>query len=141
NHFLEHHGLLDNPFGAEEARHDPVYERLILQANQSHPDFAKILGRIDRPSTAVVFGEKGSGKTAIRLLIGQRVATHNQQNSDARTLVIPYDDLNPVLDQMIERGQSRKRKGDIDKQLQAIRLADHQDAILSLAVTQLVDAL
>src|SRR5215510_9758720 len=35
----------------------------------THSDFDKILGDLARPSTAIVFGEKGSGKTAIRLQI------------------------------------------------------------------------
>ena len=62
--FLQHHGLAENPFEAEEARHDAVFHRLIDTA-YCHPDFAKILGRIDQPSTAVVFGEKGVGKSSI----------------------------------------------------------------------------
>ena len=60
--FLSKHGLRENPFEAEEARDDPVLERL-LDSGATHPDFAKILGRIDHPTTSVVFGEKGSGKT------------------------------------------------------------------------------
>jgi len=141
--FLAHHNLTENPFGAEEARHDPVFERLI-QEGVSHPDFAKILGQIDHPSTAVVFGEKGSGKTAIRLLIGKQVAQHNENNTDHRTLVVAYDDLNPVLDRVVEQlqhglGSRRAGKVSTDQLLEGIRLEDHQDAILSLAVTQLVD--
>src|SRR5690349_14933635 len=42
-----------------------------------HSDFDKIIGELGRPSTAIVFGEKGSGKTAIRLQIAERVAAHN----------------------------------------------------------------
>jgi hypothetical protein len=43
----------------------------------AHSDFDKILGDLSRPSTSIVFGEKGSGKTAIRLQIADRVARHN----------------------------------------------------------------
>lgn len=135
--FLAHHGLAENPFNAEEARHDPVFHR-VARTSTSHPDFHKILGRIDSPSTSIVFGEKGSGKTAIRLMIDRKVAEHNQQSSDRRTLLIAYDDLNPLLD----RVQQHHGVGvSPDEVVRRVRLADHQDAILSLAVTRLVDAL
>jgi len=141
--FLSHHGMQENPFEAEEARHDPVYGRL-LESATAHPDFDKILGRIDMPRTSVVFGEKGSGKTAIRLMMGKRVAEHNKQHPNRRTLLVPYDDLNPVLDRVIQRrrgemGFHLSAKTDPDELLTSFRLEDHQDAILSLAVTQLID--
>ena len=146
DNFLRHHGISENPFVAEEARHDPVFERLVDQVNQSHPDFAKILGRIDQPSTAVVFGEKGSGKTAIRLMIGGKVAAHNQEHPQRRTLLVAYDDLDPVLDQVVgrhqrEAGRRDRRQGAAENPLSCLRLEDHQDAILSVAVTRLTDAL
>ncbi|MEX2387087.1 MAG: hypothetical protein WD534_04335 [Phycisphaeraceae bacterium] len=133
--FLAHHQLKENPFGAEEARHDPVFDR-IADAPAKHPDFPKILGRIDRPGTAVAFGEKGSGKTAIRLLMARHIAEHNRDHADARVLVVPYDDFNPVIDNLLRTGRQHEEKA-----LAKLRLADHQDAILSLAVTQLNDAL
>ncbi len=143
--FLSHHGLAENPFEAEEARHDPIFNRLI-ETNTTHPDFPKVLGQIDRPSTAVVFGEKGTGKTAIRLLIGQKISEHNEQNPDHRILLVGYDDLNPVLDQVIRRqrqrmGSYRAARVSVEQLLDKLRLEDHQDAILSLAVTKLVDGL
>ena len=143
--FLEHHGLAENPFGAEEARHDPIFSRLI-ESNIAHPDFPKVLGQIDRPSTAVVFGEKGTGKTAIRLLIGRRVTEHNDQYPESRTLLVGYDDLNPVLDRVIQRrrekmGAYKAARTSVEQILEMIRLEDHQDAILSLAVTKLVDGI
>lgn len=133
--FFRHHGLECNPFDAEEARLDPLFERL-QSTRLTHPDFAKILGTPDRPSTSVVFGEKGSGKTAIRLLIGRRVHEHNTANPDRRVLVVDYDDLNPVLDRVM-----RARRQDATTVLKTFRLADHQDAILSRAVTKLVSSL
>ncbi len=143
--FLRHHGLARNPFDAEEARYDPVFEKL-MDGPGGHPDFNKILGRLDRPSTAVVFGEKGSGKTAIRLTIAKRVAEHNAANPTQQTLVIAYDDLNPVLDRLTHRRRSelgfhRAAKSEPEELLRSIRLQDHQDAILSQAVTRVVDAL
>ena len=133
--FLQHHQLTENPFTAEEARLDPVFAKL-GDANPQHPDFAKILGRIDNPATAVVFGEKGSGKTAIRIDIEEHVQKHNQQHPESRVLTVAYDDLNPVLDQL-----QRAKRMDAQKMLDSLRLEDHQDAMLSLAVTKVVDAI
>ncbi|MEM1098231.1 MAG: hypothetical protein AAGH92_05525, partial [Planctomycetota bacterium] len=133
--FLKHHQLTENPFTAEEARLDPVFAKL-GDANPQHPDFAKILGRIDNPATAVVFGEKGSGKTAIRIDIEEHVQKHNEDHPDRRVLTVAYDDLNPVLDQL-----QRAKRQDASKMLDNLRLEDHQDAMLSLAVTKVVDAI
>ncbi len=133
--FLQHHQLTENPFTAEEARLDPVFAKL-GDANPQHPDFAKILGRIDNPATAVVFGEKGSGKTAIRIDIEEHVQKHNRQHPESRVLTVAYDDLNPVLDQL-----QRAKRMDAQKMLDSLRLEDHQDAMLSLAVTKVVDAI
>ena len=132
--FLSHHGIQDNPFGAEEARHDPVFERLTGRDGRTHPEMVKILGNIDRPQSSVVFGEKGSGKTALRLMMGRSIVRHNEANPEQRTMLVAYDDFNPVLDTVTRnRGHGRSLAG--------FRLGDHQDAILGLAVTKLVDAL
>ncbi len=133
--FLAHHQLGENPFTAEEARLDPVFAKL-GDANPQHPDFGKILGRIDNPATAVVFGEKGSGKTAIRIDIEEQVAKHNEQHPDRKVLTVAYDDLNPVLDQL-----QRAKRMDAQRMLDSFRLEDHQDAILAQAVTKIIDAL
>lgn len=133
--FFAHYRLQQNPFDAEEARLDPVFARLD-KMRLTHPDFAKILGQIDQASTSIVFGEKGSGKTAIRLMISQRVDEHNRQHPDRRSLVVPYDDLNPVLDKIM---RSHRQKA--QAVLHEFRLEDHQDAILSRAITPLVSTL
>ncbi|MHC4932665.1 MAG: hypothetical protein ACYTGV_10805 [Planctomycetota bacterium] len=141
--FLSHHGITENPFGAEEARHDPVFERLTGRDGRSHPEFTKILGCVDRPQSSVVFGEKGSGKTALRLMMGKAVAEHNEGQPGRRTLLVPYDDFNPVLD-LVARNRSRSSSRvarDPDRLLAAFRLEDHQDAILARGVSKLVDAL
>jgi hypothetical protein len=132
--FFRHWGLEENPFQAEEARDDPVYHRIMIE-DMSHPDFDKIYGSPVRPSTAVVFGEKGSGKTAIRLLIERRLQQHNEKTPDCMNWVVNYDSLNPILDR-IERS-----KAGAASDLSDLRLEDHQDAILSLAVTKMVDFL
>ena len=133
--FLQHHQIQENPFAAEEARLDPIFSRMI-HGKLTHPDFPKILGQIDRPATAIVFGEKGSGKTALRLLIGDQVDTHNRQHPDKRTLLVAYDNFNPFLDNLL-----RVKGQDTEAMLASLVLEDHQDAILSLAVSKLVRSL
>ncbi|MEM6553375.1 MAG: hypothetical protein AAF750_14760 [Planctomycetota bacterium] len=133
--FFKHYSVTANPFAAEEARLDPIFSQL-LAGGATHPDYPKIAGQVDQPSTAVVFGEKGSGKTAMRLLMGQQIAEHNQQNPDRKVLIVAYDDLNPVLDRLL-----RVRKQNTDAMLKQLRLEDHQDAILARAVTRLTQAI
>jgi len=138
--FLEEHGLTENPFGAEEARHDPVFEKIAAGEGMSHPELVKVLGSPDRPHTSVVFGEKGSGKTALRLLMAQRITRFSNEHPDRRTLLVAYDDFNPVLDTMAHNKarHGSRRSRDPDRLLASFRLEDHQDAILSLAVTKVV---
>ncbi len=71
--FFKHWGITENPFKAEEARDDQVYARIMEGDQPVHPYFEKVYGSPDRPGTAVVFGEKGAGKTAIRLLMERRL--------------------------------------------------------------------
>ena len=132
--FFDHWNLAENPFQAEEARNDAVYARTI-EETVTHPDFQKISGQPPSPSTAIVFGEKGSGKTAMRLMMERRLEAYNATREKDRVWMVRYDDLNPFLDQLSNETDPR----DPEKCLDAIRLADHQDAILSIAVTELLD--
>ena len=134
--FLEHHGLTENPFSAEEARDDPVFQRL-LDLSTSHPDFEKVFGDPAQPRPAVVFGEKGSGKTALRLMIERRLQRYNAERSDQLAWVVRYDDLNPFIDEL----KKRYPRLNVDELLGVFRLNDHMDAMLSCATTRLVDNL
>ena len=64
--FLQHHGIKGNPFSEEDAQTDTVFKRQCLSTIH-HPAWNKFFGSPADPSTALVFGEKGSGKTALRL--------------------------------------------------------------------------
>ncbi len=134
--FFDHWQLRENPFQAEEARNDSVYART-MESTVSHPDFEKIYGQPTVPSTSIVLGEKGSGKTAMRLMMERRIEAHNAAHENDRVWMVRYDDLNRFLDQLAHA----LTPGDPQAGLEQIRLADHQDAILSLAVTELVDQL
>lgn len=132
--FFRHWKIRENPFMAEEARQDDVFGR--LQSESRHPDVPKIVGDPARPSSAVVFGEKGSGKTAIRLQVEAAIHEYNERNPDRRSLIIAYDELNPVLDRF-----ARRVKGKTPLEtLRKLKLVDHIDGLLSVAVPDLVDS-
>lgn len=135
--FLEHHGLSQNPFSQEDAQTDPLFKQFCAR-DVFHPAWDKIFGAADEPATAVVFGEKGAGKTALRLQMVEQISDHNRQHPEKRVFVIEYDDFNPFLDAFHER--MKTFTSNPEKSLARIRLWDHMDAILSLGVTQLVTA-
>jgi len=132
--FLEHHGIAGNPFAEEDAQNDTVFKRTCLETT-FHPAWDKVFGNPSDPSTAIVFGEKGSGKTALKLQMVRQFERHNDAHPDARTCVVVYDDFNPFLDRFVSRvGPGRP----VEKVLAQWKLWDHVDAILTLAVTSLV---
>ncbi len=135
--FLEHHGITANPFADEDAQTDLVFKSHCIRSTY-HPTWDKIYGDPSEPATSVVFGEKGSGKTAIRLQIARHLDDYNADHPDSQVFVVQYDDFNPFLDRFRDTIFGRRRRR-ADKALGQWRLWDHMDAILSLAVTQLVD--
>jgi hypothetical protein len=134
--FLDHHGVGVNPFSEEDAQTDPVFKDHCILSTY-HPSWDKVYGDPTEPATSIVFGEKGSGKTALRLQIGRRLTEYNRTHEDKRLFVIEYDDFNPFLDRFSDRLSARARRD--GKSLAQWKLWDHMDAILSLGVTQLVD--
>jgi len=121
----------------------PTRSRLAHLRRTAHSDFEKIAGDFDRPATAIVFGEKGSGKTAIRMQLEERAAAFNAEHPDNRCLVLSYDELNPVLDRFFERmaGERKAEGGHVLETFRKFRLVDHVDAILSMIVPRLVNEL
>jgi hypothetical protein len=134
--FLGHHGIAGNPFSEEDAQTDTVFKRGCM-ATIHHPAWDKFFGSPADPSTAVVFGEKGSGKTALRLQATSELDSYNAAHPDSQVFVISYDDFNPYLDHF--RVATRTR--DAAEALRRWRLQDHMDAILALGVTKLIDQL
>lgn len=134
--FLEHHGIAENPFADEDAQTDLIFKGHCITSTY-HPTWDKIFGNPDEPATAIVFGEKGAGKTALRLQMVRHLADYNADHPGARVFVIQYADFNPYLDRFRERFSGRRRRA--DRVLGQWELWDHMDAILSLGVTQLVD--
>ena len=137
--FLVHHGMTANPFADEDAQTDPVFLGR-CRTSTFHPNWDKVYGDPTNPATSIVFGEKGAGKTAMRIQVAEQIKEHNEANSDNRAFVIEYDDFNPFLDRFADRLSGRKRR-DPTKVLSEWKLWDHMDAILSLGVTSVVDRL
>jgi hypothetical protein len=136
--FLEHYGIERNPFAEEDAQTDPVFKNHCIDSTH-HPAWDKVFGDPREPATSVVFGEKGAGKTAMRMQIAEYVRRHNQQHPDQKLFVVAYDDFNPFLDRFHGRTGARSRRA--DRVLSQWKLWDHMDAILALAVTSLVDTI
>ncbi len=134
--FLSHHGIERNPFAEEDAQTDLVFKEHCIGTTY-HPTWDKIYGDPSEPATAVVFGEKGAGKTALRLQIARHLAEYNREHPDRRVYVIQYDDFNPFLDRFAYRMGGRRRRP--ERVLPQFQLWDHMDAILTLGVTDLSD--
>jgi hypothetical protein len=133
--FLEHHGIAANPFADEDAQTDLVFKGTCIR-EVFHPAWRKIYGDPTEPATAVVFGEKGSGKTALRMQMVYHLTAYNADHPDHQVFAVLYDDFNPFLDRFRDRFLRRPRAAQL---LKRWRLWDHVDALLSVAVTQLVD--
>jgi hypothetical protein len=135
--FLSHHGLRRNPFADEDAQTDAVFKGFCIDTTL-HPSWSKVYGDPKEPATAIVFGPKGSGKTAMKLQVAKHLKEYNLENPTERVFVIPYDDFNaylgPIQDHLPHRYRDKP-----DKVLGSIHVWDHIDAILCEGVTQLTD--
>lgn len=133
--FLEHHRIVENPFSDEDAQTDRVFQDVCIQET-FHPAWDKIFGHPTHPATSVVFGEKGSGKTALKMQMLAQLAEHNAANPSQRIFVIRYDDFNLFLDRFAGAVPFTSKPKRV---LGRWRIWDHMDAVLALGVTHLVD--
>lgn len=136
--FLDHYGISENPFAQEDAGADRVFLDHCLTGTH-HSSWDKVYGDPRTPSTSIVFGEQGSGKTAMRLQIVGKLQQHNREHPRQRAFIVEYDNFNPFLDSFRERLGPRQRK--IERALSNWQLWDHMDAILTLSTTRLADAI
>lgn len=143
--FLSHHGIEENPFVEEDAQSDTVFKNACIDYVY-HPAWEKIFGNPKDPSTAIVFGEKGSGKTALGLQIRNRLSEMINGPDAAEIFTVEYDDFNPFLDRFQRHLDSRSQgllgqffgKSNVFA-LGEWKLKHHMDAIISLAVSKLTD--
>src|SRR5438128_11721248 len=109
--FLENHGIARNPFAEEDAQTDPVFKEFCIESTY-HPTWDKVYGDPSEPATSIIFGEKGSGKTAMRLQLARHLEHHNNRHPGHRLFVIQYDDFNPFLDLFRDRLSRRHPRPD-----------------------------
>jgi hypothetical protein len=134
---LDHYGITENPFAQEDAQSDHVFRQHCLEGTH-HPAWDKIYGSPQAPATSVVFGEQGSGKTALRMQMVEQLRRYNLEHPHQRAFIVEYDDFNTFLDSFRERLYGRQRRS--ERALGNWKLWDHMDAILTLATTKLANA-
>jgi primosomal protein N' len=94
--FLEHHRLARNPFVDEDAQTDTVFRDFCISGT-FHPSWSKVVGDSKQPATAIVFGAKGSGKTAMRLQLIHQIARHNSEDPERKVFLVMELQVNLVL--------------------------------------------
>lgn len=126
-----HWGLEEDPFVQQDADKDPVLPRVPSEA--VHSSFDRLFGDPRMPGPGVVFGEKGSGKSGLRLAMRRRL-----EGPDSRAFLVEYTEFDAFLnearkaDRLPPHGAKTPRRV-----VERFGLADHLDAILSLGVTRL----
>jgi len=126
-----HWGLEDDPFVQEDADKDPVLPRVAEEA--VHSSFDRLFGDPRMPGPGVVFGEKGSGKSGLRLAMRRRL-----EGPDSRAFVVEYTEFDAFLnearkaDRLPPHGAKTPRRV-----VERFGLSDHLDAILCLGVSRL----
>ncbi len=135
----DHWGLARDPFACEDADKDPVLGA--IDPSAVHSGFDRVFGNPDVPSPGIVFGEKGSGKSGLRLMMRRRVANHNKAHPQAKVFQVEYIDFDVQMEQV---RQSIRASNDPRKAAKAVveawKLSDHLDSILALGVTGLLDS-
>lgn len=134
-HTWRHHWALDeDPFVQEDADKDTVLARVPKEA--VHSSFDRLYGSTDAPGPGIVFGEKGSGKSSLRLAMKRRL----KEDEGTGAFVIEYIEFDSFLtearkaDRLPPNGPKTPRRV-----VERFLLADHIDAMLSLGVTKLSD--
>jgi len=134
----DHWGLARDPFACEDADKDPVLSQ--IDPSAVHSGFDRVFGNPEVPSPGIVFGEKGSGKSGLRLMMRRRIESHNKAHPQAKVFQVEYIDFDVQMEQLRQsiRGSNDPRKA-AKAVVDAWKLSDHLDAILALGVTRLLD--
>jgi len=134
----DHWGLVDDPFNSEDADKDSILSA--LDSSVVHWSFDRMYGNPRMAAPAIVFGEKGSGKSGLRLMIRRRLQAWNEKNPTEKVFLTEYIDFNPYLSRFRRvigaRADDRQAAQDVVKRW---KIADHLDCILSLGVTKFID--
>ena len=131
-------GSRQDPFNCEDADKDLILTR--MDASAVHSGFDRLFGDPASPSPGIVFGEKGSGKSGLRLTMRRRLEAYNEAHPDDRVFWNEYNDFDGFLEQFRRSIRASGEPADVAKRvLGAWSSADHLDAMLCLGVTRLVD--
>lgn len=134
----DHWGLSRDPFACEDADKDPILGQ--VDASAVHTGFDRVFGNPEVPSPGIVFGEKGSGKSGLRLMMKRRIAEHNKAHPEGKVFQIEYIDFDVQMEQFRKAiGASSDPRKAAKAVVENWKIADHLDSILSLGVTGLVD--
>lgn len=134
----DHWDLSEDPFAFEDADKDPFVTR--VDASAVHSSFDRIFGNAETPAPGIVFGEKGSGKSGLRLAMQRGIEKHNAAHHDARVFQLDYVEFDAFFDRARQAAHLPADKEKTTRQVvEKWRLVDHIDAILSNGVTRLVD--
>ncbi len=129
----DHWGLRTDPFACEDADKDFILAE--IDSSAVHSGFDRIYGDPRMPAPGIVFGEKGSGKSGLRLMMRRRLDEYNESpaRDGDKAFVIEYVDFNPYLQH--SRGEAKKAA----HVLKNWKVTDHLDCLLALGTTRLVD--
>jgi len=139
----QHWHLDRDPFACEDADKDLVLCEMISTA--VHSAFDRVYGDPRAPAPGIVFGEKGSGKSGMRIAMRSRLAGDQVPGSvpDAgrvRALTSEYVDFDVFLERFRRAVGVGEQPADVARAVaKRWQLADHLDAMLSLGVTRVVD--
>lgn len=122
-------GLKQAPFAHEDADRDPLLDR--VDAWAVHRSYERLLGFDGRPTSAVIFGERGSGKSALRRSVARGLATGGY------SLAVEVTDVDPWLE--VFQAQEGRFKDSPGKApgFSDLRLADLIDLLISACMMRL----
>ncbi len=134
----QHWGMTCEPFMCEDADKDSILQSMDKSAVYS--GFDRIYGNPNEPSPGIVFGEKGSGKSALRLMMRRNLEEYNEKNPEKKIFLIEYTDFNRFIGNYRNTLSNRSDEASEAKEvISRWKLSDHLDCILSLGFSALVD--
>ncbi len=137
----KHWGLTQDPFACEDADKDLILSRMDMAA--VHSGFDRLFGDPQSPAPGIVFGEKGSGKSGLRLTMKRRIRDYNESASEGsagKVFCSEYNDFDVFLEHFRRAVGAKGEPAEVaDKMMREWTTSDHLDAMLSLGVTDVID--
>ena len=133
-----HWGLRHDPFASEDADKDVVLG--LTEVRAVHSAFDRLFGDPQSPAPGIVFGEKGSGKSCLRLHVRRRLESYNQEHAGARVMCTDYAEFDGFLERF-KNAVAGRQDSVASAVIEHWTTADHLDCMLSLGVTRLVEEL